>query len=141
MGLGKLKNNFKSVHNIEVISCIKTLGVFVGHNKELCIEKNWSDKIIKMEKLLQRWQERILTLLGKITIIKSLVLPIISYSATNCETPPWVIKEVTSLFYKFLWNSSDKVKRASIIGKINQGGLNMIDIEGYFRALKASWVK
>ena len=29
----------------------------------------------------------------------------------------------------------------SIIGKINQKGLNMIDIEGYFRALKSSWVK
>ena len=94
-----------------------------------------------MKILLQRWQERSLTLIGKVTIIKSLALPIIAYSASNCETPPWVIKNVNSLFFNFLWNGSEKVKRRAIIGKIDQGGINMIDVEGYFHALKASWVK
>ena len=141
IGLGPLKNRVKNVHNVEVVSCIKTLGIYVGHDKHLCTERNWSDKIMKMKILLQRWQERQLTLLGKVTIIKSLALPIISYSISNCNTPPWAFKNVSSLFFKFLWNGSEKVKRRSIIGKSDQGGLNMIDVEGHFKAIKASWVK
>ena len=139
--MGHLKIVLKKVHNVEVVNCVKTLGIYVGHNKNLCNERNWSDKVLKMKLLLQRWQERSLTLLGKVAIIKSLALPIISYSASNCETPSWVTKSVNSLFYNFLWNGSEKVKRKSIIGKIDQGGINMIDVEAYFQALKASWVK
>jgi hypothetical protein len=40
-----------------------------------------------------------------------------------------------------LWNGKpDKVKRNTLIGDFEKGGLKMIDIESYFISLKASWV-
>jgi hypothetical protein len=34
----------------------------------------------------------------------------------------------------------DKVKRNTMIGNFEMGGLNMIDIGSYFASLRASWV-
>ena len=118
MGLGSLKSSVKNVHNIEVVTCIKTLGIYVGHNKKLCIDRNWSDKITKIKLLLQRWQERSLTLLGKIVIIKSLALPIIAYSVSNYETLPWVIKNVNSLFFNSYGLAPRRLKEVALLVKL-----------------------
>jgi nucleoside diphosphate kinase len=40
-----------------------------------------------------------------------------------------------------IWNGKpDKVKRNTLIGDFEKGGLKMIDIESYLISLKASWV-
>jgi hypothetical protein len=50
-------------------------------------------------------------------------------------------KEIESKCSKFLWNGRpDKVKRNTMIGNFEMGGLHMIDIESYFASLRASWV-
>ena len=44
--------------------------------------------------------------------------------------------------FKSLWNCKpDKIKRDQIIQDYNDGGLEMIDILCFNKALKASWVK
>ena len=120
MGMGSLKCSVKSVHNIEVVSCIKTLGIYVGHNKKLCIDRNWSDKLTKIKVLLQRWQERSLTPLGKVVIIKSLALPIIAYNVSNCETPPWVIKNVNSLFLSSYGLAQKRLNKEALLVKLTK---------------------
>jgi hypothetical protein len=43
--------------------------------------------------------------------------------------------------FKFIWDGKpDKVKRNTMIGNFEMGGLNMIDIGSYFASLRASWV-
>ena len=92
--IGTLKGIMKSIYNFECVSNIKKLGIYVGHDKKFCAEWNWSDKITKMRLLLQRWQARSLTLHGKVTVMKSLILPIIAFSVLNCETPIWASKTI-----------------------------------------------
>ena len=44
--------------------------------------------------------------------------------------------------FKFIWNfKPDKIKRNTIIGPLNKGGLNLIDFKMIDKALKAAWVK
>ena len=40
-----------------------------------------------------------------------------------------LIKEAHSLFYYFIWNGKDKVKRNVMISEVEKGGLNMLDID------------
>jgi hypothetical protein len=40
----------------------------------------------------------------------------------------------------FLWKEKDKIKRATLIGKISEGEIGIIDIESKFKAIKASCV-
>ena len=49
-----LKGTMQSIYNIECVNNIKNLGIYVGHDKNFCIERNWPDKITKMRILLQR---------------------------------------------------------------------------------------
>ena len=43
--------------------------------------------------------------------------------------------------FKFIWDGKpDKVKRNTMIGNFEMGGLNMIDIGSYVASLRASWV-
>jgi hypothetical protein len=42
-------------------------------------------------------------------------------------------KEIESKCFKFIWDGKpDKVKRNTMIGNFEMGGLNMIDIGSYF---------
>ena len=40
-----------------------------------------------------------------------------------------LIKEVDSLFYYFIWNGKDKVKRNVMISEVEKGGLDMLNID------------
>ena len=102
---------------------------------------NWENKIDKMNTLFFSWGKRNLTILGKIMIIKALVIPIFTFVASACVVPDKYRKGIESKCFKFIWDGNpDKVKRNTMIGNFEMGGLNMIDIGSYFASLRASWV-
>ena len=72
---------------------------------------NWENKIEKMNNLLLLWTKRNLTIIGKILITKSLIVPIFTYVASACVVPEKNRKEIDSKCFKFIWNNKpDKVK-------------------------------
>ena len=73
LGCGNLE-----VDSICGISCkriIKCLGIYVGYDYDQCLQKNWNEKIENIETCLNQWKRRELTIFGKVTIIKSLIIP------------------------------------------------------------------
>ena len=140
--VGKLKHSKDKIEGIKWYEKpIKTLGVYFGNNKEDCEKLNWENKIDKMNTLFFSWGKRNLTILGKIMIIKALVIPIFTFVASACVVPDKYRKEIESKCFKFIWDGKpDKVKRNTMIGNFEMGGLNMIDIESYFASRRASWV-
>ena len=92
-----------------------------------------------MNNLLLLWTKRNLTIfVGKVLIIKSLIIPIFTYVASACVVPEKYRKEIDSKCFKFIWNNKpDKVKRNTVVGNLGNGGLKMIDIQSYFKSLKA----
>ena len=93
-----------------------------------------------MQKLLDSWRTRKLTLMGKIRIMKTLAIPKIVYSASMLPIPTDLVKQLNKILYRFLWGNTDKIKRLTIINTCQNGGLNMIDINSHFMALKAAWL-
>lgn len=118
----------------------KCLGVYVGCDTSYCNEMNWTNKLLAIERLLETWKSRHLTLFGKITIIKCLALPKITHVATNCSIPEDLEKRLSKLFYNFIWGQRERIKRKLLIAPIEQGGVGMIDIQSYLWSLKASWM-
>ena len=49
-------------------------------------------------------------------------------------------KSVCKLVYNFLWKKRDRIKRHTLIGNIEQGGIGIIDVESKFKAAKSSWI-
>ena len=50
------------------------------------------------------------------------------YPAHFLPTPEGFIKNLENVMYSFIWNSTDKIKRKTLIAEIEYGGLKMVDI-------------
>jgi hypothetical protein len=59
------------------------------------------------------WSYRDLTYSGKVTVVKTLALPILVQCRTVLANPPnSVLNEIEEIFYKFFWNGkNDKIRR------------------------------
>lgn len=134
-------NRDKVIHGINITEePQKCLGIYVGYNRKTCDERNWTEKLNNIEILLETWKQRQLTLFGKITILKTLAVPKITHTATNCPAPEGITQKLSRLFHNFLWGKKDRIKRNVLIASIENGGLGMIDVESYILSLKACWV-
>ena len=95
-----------------------------------------------VQTILNSWSARRLTLLGKITIIKSLAVSQIVYLLSSPPSHQKIVYELNSILYDFLWDSKgDKIKRTEIINDYDKGGLKMIDIQSFNASLKTKWVQ
>ena len=141
LGLGSYKGTEGKIHGVTFRTApFKFLGVYIGNDSEECQKKNWDEKIQKIQRTLLTWKKRDLTIFGKVTVIKSLILPIITYTAQSTCTPPDSIKHINKLLFNFIWGKRDRIKRNILYQNISQGGVNMIDVNAFFTSLKAAWL-
>ncbi len=101
----------------------KLLGIDFDFTCEDKTKINFSKKIEKIKSLLNSWIYRDLTYVGKITVIKSLALPILTQSLTVLPNPQnTILKEIEKIFFAFLWNNKpDKIKRNVIVNLYEHG--------------------
>ena len=88
------------------------------------------------------WSYRDLIHIVKVTVIKTLALPILVQYLTVLPNPPdSVLNDIQEIFYIFLWNGKkDKIKRSVIINEYEEGGLTIPHIQSFYKALKLSWL-
>ena len=128
-----------SIENIKwPMKPIRCLGIYIGGDLEECNDLNWWTKLKNVEKILNSWKRRHLTLLGKITIIKSLIVPKIFYLLNFLDPPNGYTQKCNSIFFKFIWGK--QVKRMTLIANISEGGSNMMDIDSQMSACRATWI-
>ena len=120
---------------------IKALGVYYSYNEKLLREKNFIENLDKIKKRINIWASRGLSLYGKVTIIKALVIPKMVYLFSLIPTPEVVVTELNRILYKFLWKSTDKFTRLSTINDYENGGLKMVDLECMIKSLRLAWLK
>ena len=84
-----------------------------------------------------------MTPLGKITIIKTLIVSKLTHLFINMPDPsPRFLKELDELLFKFLWGSkTHKVKKSVMCKSYEYGGYKMVDIYTFISTLKISWLR
>ena len=119
------------------------LGVIFDTNLEAMVTKNYDKCMTSMKKLISIWEKRNLTVLGRVVVIKSLVLPKLSYVAQMLPNPgKEYVKEVDDILYKYTWNNKpDRIKRSQFIQNYENGGVKMPDVESHINALKINWFR
>ena len=103
--------------------------------------QNWTNKLEKVEQILESWNTSKLSLFGKVQIIKTFAISQFVLPATLLKVPEGIVKQIESLLYRFLWGTRDKVKRVHVIQDVKNGGLSMVDIKSLFESFKAGWIK
>ena len=119
------------------------LGIKFSCNLDTIIDINYNTKIIEIEKEMKQWAKRILTPLGRLTVLKTLLVSKLNHLIISLPNPSAVtISKLNKAFFEFIWKSStDRIKREVIIQDFEQGGLRMIHLEKYVYALKLGWVR
>ena len=109
------------------VTKMKILGVVFGVVPTE--DANWTPKLEKLEKSLNLWKSRSLSLPGKALIINTLGLSKLVYLARVLTVPPWVLARVNSLIWPFLWGCRmETVARNSCYFKVKEGGLGLVNL-------------
>ena len=119
-------------------------------SKLLKLDSNFDKAHKKVNGIISKWQGYQLSLDGRITITKSLLLSQYTYIASVLEMPVKMFEKIQSNLNAFIftnkvnkvenkfqpWVSKDDIYR----GK-SEGGFGMIRVNHFFQALKCSWIK
>ena len=112
---------------------IKTLGIYFGGNIKERDDLNYRETLKSIKKSLNLWKWRGLSLLGRIQIVKTFTIPKLMFRASAIPISKELLKAADSIFYSFIWYGKDKVKRNVLTATIENGGLNMLDIDSMVR--------
>lgn len=120
----------------------KLLGIYYDLTKPDKTLGNFIDKIQSVKRLLNNWIYRELTFIGKVTIIKTLALPILIQLLTVLPNPPdYIFNDIQKLFFNFFWNGKpDRIKRNILINDYCEGGLKIPHVKSFCFSLKMTWI-
>ncbi len=137
----KKDSNFRPL-GVKWSTVIKILGIFISYNKDVIIQKNFRDKLVKIENKLNMWKKRYLTMYGKVLLLKSFALSQILYVSTVLHIPDSIVHDIDNIMFRFLWNgNTHKVKKNVVIQDYCNGGSRMIDLNERLKIQKIKWIK
>ena len=143
MPLGASKKNDNALKNLgyKIVSEMKVTGVTFTYEKQIFRNKNFTIPLTKMKTMFNIWKQRNLSILGKVQIIKTYGTSQLIYIINMISTPIDILKQANAIFYNFLWNGPDKIKRNTMIADYDKGGLKMPHIESIVKTQKIMWAK
>ena len=120
----------------------KALGIHFYKNSDEMVKTNLDERYKRLKNILNLWSQRDLSLKGKITILKSLALPQLTYVTNVIYVPNSFIEQIDKDITHFVWNGKQsKIKRDTMISDIRNGGLKMPHFQSMFISQKIIWIK
>ncbi len=111
----KLKLGFK-----DQVESIKILGLLIGNNME---KRNWDQRLDKIKWKVKQWEDRDLTLRGKVLVINAEILASLTFLAATLPAPVNFIRSIKKVLFGFLWGSKHEIMRREIMYKpVEKGG-------------------
>ncbi len=106
------------------------------------IDLNFNPKLLKLQNSVNHWKRRQLTPLGRITVIKTLLVPTLNHLFVSLPNPSEsVLKKINNLLYDFLWQGPAKIKSSIITKNYLEGGLRMVNLSAFVKSSKLTWIR
>ena len=102
MWIGASKNSLEKPLGLEWCTGVKTLGIHFSYDQGQIMKQNFHERLSDIQKTINLWSLRGLSLFGKVTVRKSFLIPKLLYVSTILETPQEIIKQMERMLYKFL---------------------------------------
>ena len=121
---------------------MKILGISFTYNWQKFQELNFENIIKSIQKSINAWRWRNLTLIGRIQINKTFAIPKFMFHASLISLTKEIVKQVNWVFYNFIWDSGkDKIKPLSLISDYENGRLRMPLIEAFIKTQRIMCMK
>ena len=143
LGLGKNKDIVMEKFGLKLTNTITILGMEIMADLEKMRDINIINKVKKMRQVLNIWSTRNLSLMGRIAIVKTLGISLLTYHMMNLEMPNTGLKALEKIIYEYIWQGKHKakIKKSTLMAPIEKGGLNAPDIYTQNDAWKISWIE
>jgi len=109
---------------------VKICGICFSSNKDIAYKENILNKITKLERQLDIWRSRNLTLEGKILIVKTFGLSQLIYSLQSTNILNEDLDRIDRIIFRFIWSikktsncNSGKIARDILRSNYENGGL------------------
>ena len=99
------------------------MGVHFTYDLRAKQKLNVDELIISIQQKLRTWRWRDLTIIGRIQIVKTFIVPIFLHRASLISVNKEFVKDVNKIIFDFIWKGKDKVKRSA------DGGLKSPHLE------------
>ena len=114
---------------------------YLAYNFQL-IFLDYKIAIENVNSIVSHWKRRSITPIGKVTVIKTLLLPQFNHLFTSILVPEKMLNQLNTIFLKFIWDGKvEKVSRNTLCKDYKAGGLKMVSIYHFEKSLKLSWFK
>ena len=130
--VGTWKNKKINLPQHLIKTQVKLFGIFFGANAN---SANYLNKINLIKNIIDNWTYLNYNLYEKVIIIKTYIISILHYYMIIIDIPPYYIKQINTLIFKFLWNGIDKLKRNTIYQNTTNGGLSLTDLNTKQKAI------
>ena len=89
------------------------------------------------------WSKRYISVFGRVVVVKSLLVSQFNHLFMSIPNPSeHLLKSINVSFFKFIWKGKpDKISRKQVVCKYENGGLKMVDVRHFSRALKLTWIR
>ena len=104
-----MKNSSEKPLGLEWFLTVKNLGVIFSCNQKVVSSQNFQEKLDKIQKVINIWNMRGLSLFGRVTIVKTFLIPKLLYVSSIIQTPKKTIKRMKRMILKLLRKGPDKV--------------------------------
>ena len=121
----------------------KILGIWFTADLADCERLNFDEKFQEVKKLFTVWLKRLITPLGRVAVLKSLILSKLVHLWLLLPNPPNnYVEKLQKMVFSFVWNRKrDRISRKTAVKNIQEGGLGISDIKNFMNALKLTWLK
>jgi hypothetical protein len=122
-----------------VVDKIKLLG-FTINNSGNINALNFEPVVEKLANIIRFWERFYLSLPGKLTIYKTLLLPQINYISSVLMPSEHTLNVMADMMEKFV-TKGFKIAKKRIYEPAKNGGIGMFDLKNFITALQCGWVK
>ena len=120
----------------------KILGIWFTQNLKGMEDKNYNEKLREIRILFKIWLKRQITPLGRVAVLKSLILSKLTHLWIFLPNPPdKFTKNLQLMCFQFVWHGKqDRISRRTVIREETRGGLNVPNLQTFMAALKLTWI-
>ena len=112
------KNNTVK-YGIRFVNRIKILGIYFSNEMKVSqIPENFEPKIDQLKRICSLWSKRNLSILGKITILKSFGLSLFIYTMQSIGISDEKLQEINTIFFRFIWKKDTML--IGLMKKLNE---------------------
>ena len=121
---------------------IRVLGIYISYDENEAVKNNFDSRIKEAEMCFNMWNQRNLTCLGRIHLVKTFIISKFIFVSSLIPTPDSYIKVIDRIVYKFIWGGKKpKLNKNALSADYSEGGLRAPVFSNMIQSSRVMWLK